>query len=318
MKNYLGYSALLLLLGLPFARAAEPSLGELTTVSSIVNNSYQREKLPDGSLKPVRYAFGEGTCDPGRTADASLNHLKFDKLAVLLSAPLARLGYQPCREVNNIDQLLMVHWGRTIGWDSAGYGDAYGNLNSTYSLMKGVFPTPIPVDRGAAAAQRSLGQKPSGSAPSAPSAERGDSNEMEYRLLMIKLQEEARNRENARKALMLGYYDTLKHIPTYFGDLVAPRREQLMQELEDDRYYVIVVAYDFQTTRKSRQPKVLWITRFSLQTHGNDFDRSIERMIRTASPYFGRSSNGLLHEQLREGQVDLGDLKVLEYEEPKK
>lgn len=139
--------AVALLVLLPFTRAADLSEAELTTVFSTVHNGYQREKLPDGSLKQVRYAFGEGTYDPGSIADPSLEHLKFGQLAVLLSAPLAKLGYQPGPDQNTIDQLIVVHWGRTIGWDSDGYGDAYGTLNITYSTMKAAFPTPIPTNR---------------------------------------------------------------------------------------------------------------------------------------------------------------------------
>lgn len=314
MPNKFCYSVLLLLLGVPIVRATELSLGELTTVSSIADNNYRREKLPDGSLKPVRYAFGEGTCDPGSVADGSLNRLKFEQLAVLLSAPLARLGYQPSQDVNNIDEVLVIHWGRTIGWNSDGYGDAYGTLNNTFSTMKSAFPGNIPISIS----------KP-GDLPAPPSpmtrgigGTPGAAGDMDYTFQMLALQEEARARANARNALLLGYYDTLKRIPTHFGNLVLPRRQQLLEELEDDRYYVSVSAYDFQTTRKSRQPKLLWITRFSLQARGNDFDRSIHRMIQAASPYFGRSSNGLHYEQQREGHVDIGELKVLEYEESKK
>jgi len=85
MRKYIGYSTLLLLLGLPLARGTDFSESDLTTVSATLHNGYQREKLPNGSLKPVSYAFGEGTFDPGSIADPSLDRLKFKQLAILLS-----------------------------------------------------------------------------------------------------------------------------------------------------------------------------------------------------------------------------------------
>jgi len=302
------FTALVLCFGLPLTRAADLSVGELTTISSTVHNGYQQEKLPDGSFKPIRYAFGEGTCDPGNTADASFSRLKFSQLAGLISAPLAKLGYQPSNDVKTIDQLVVINWGRTVGWDSSSYGDGYGTLNNTYSAMVRTFPNPGSLTGAFGPGQKSPLTRGVGGQP-------GAASEMDHSFLMLQIQDDARNRTNARNAVLLGYYDTLAHTPTFFGNLVSPRRELLTQELEDDRYYVIVVAYDFQTTRKNRQPKVLWITRFSLQTRGNDFDQCIYRMVHAASSYFGRSTDGLRRERLPEGQVVPGDLKFLEYME---
>lgn len=301
-------TGLLLFPVLLLADPTEISIGELTTISSTVHNGFQREKLPDGSLKPIKYAFGEGTSDPGRIADKSFARLNFGQLAGLISAPLAKLGYQPCTEVNQIDQLIVVHWGRTVGWDSSGYGDGYGTLNNTYSAISRTFPN-------AGSLRGNFGPGQSSPPTRGLGGEPGAASEMDHMTFMLSVQEDARNRANARNALLLGYYDTLRQTPTFFGDLVSPRRERLIQDLEDDRYYVIVIAYDFQSTRKSRQPKVLWITRFSLQARGNDFDRSIYRMVHAASAYFGRSSDGLRYERLPEGKAVPGELKFLEYME---
>jgi hypothetical protein len=311
MQNIFRYSALLLLIGLPLARATELSIRELTTVSSTVHNGYQREKLPDGSFKPITYVFGEGECVPGSVADRSLDRVKFGPLARSLSAPLAKLGYQPARDSHKIDQLLAVSWGRTIGWDSSGYGDAYGTLNTTFDTMKSAFPDSLRMPPGnfgpgqSSPPTRGLGGTP------------GAANDMDNMMWRLSVQDDARNRTNLRNAQLLGYYETLRHTPTFFGNLVSTRREELLDDLEDDRYYVILVAYDFPTTLQNRKPKVLWITRFSLRARGNDFDQNINRMIGTAASYFGRSSDGLRREQIPEGYVKTGELKVLDKEEPK-
>lgn len=286
--------------------AADVPVGELTTISSMVHKDYERENLPDGSLKPIKYAFGEGTFDPGGTADSSVERLKFNQLAGLLAASLAKLGYVPGHNADEIDQLIVVHWGRTIGFDRSGYGDGYGTLNNTYSAIARTFPNTGSLRGNYGPGQSSPPTRGLGGQP-------GAADEMDAMLYKLHVQEEQRARSNARNALLLGYYDTLRHTPTYFGDLVSPRRERLIQDLEDDRYYVVVIAYDFQATRKSRQPKLLWITRFSLQARGNDFDRCIYRMIHAASPYFGRATDGLRYERMPEGQAVPGELKFLEY-----
>lgn len=302
-------AALLLSAGLLSALGSDYiPIGELTVISSTVHNGYQREKLPDGSLKPVSYAFGEGTFEPGSIADGTLNRVKFPQLATLLSAPLAKLGFHPSPDANKIDQLIVVHWGRTIGWDTKGYGDAYSTLNQAHATMKAAFPTLTPdmkPDPGAPSTRGLLGTP-------------GAAGEFDNMVLTLELQEEARARSNAQNALLLGYYGTLEHIPTFWGNLVSHRREQLLGELEDDRYYVIVAAYDFQSAVKSRQRKILWITRFSLDTRGNDFDQAIDRMVQAASSYFGRSSDGLQRQRLPNGRATPGKLEVLDYQEPTK
>jgi hypothetical protein len=301
-------TGLLFLVALSSARADDAPVGELTVVSSTVHNGYQREKLPDGSLKPVRYAFGEGTFDPGSVADASLDRVKFGQLATLLSAPLAKLGFHPSPDAKEIDQLLVIHWGRTIGWDTKGFGDAYGNLNQAHTAMKDAFPTITPDMKTDFGAPRTLGL---GGAP-------GAASEMENLMFMLQKQQEVRARSNLRNALLLGYYGTLEKTPSFWGNMVSAGRELLIGELEDDRYYVIVAAYDFQAATKQRDRKILWITRFSLDAHGNDFDRSVNRMVKAAASYFGRSSDGLQRARMPNGRAIPGKLEVINYEEPTK
>ncbi|MBI2513302.1 MAG: hypothetical protein HYV96_15095 [Opitutae bacterium] len=298
-------TGLLFLVAQPSARAEDIPIGELTAVSSTVHNGFEREKLPDGSLKPVRYIFGEGERDPGSIADSSLERLTFRQLAPVLSASLAKRGFLPSRDVKEIDQLIVVHWGRTTGWDSAGYGNTYGTLNQTSAALNATFPTLTPDMKPDANASptRGLAGTP------------GAANQLDQMMLMLQIQDDARARANGRNASLLGYRETLRRTPTYWGNMVSSDREELIGELEDDRYYVILAAYDFRSAIKSRDRKILWITRFSLPAHGNDFDRATDRMAQAAAAYFGRASNGLRRERMPEGRATPGKLEVLDYQE---
>ncbi|MBI2513304.1 MAG: hypothetical protein HYV96_15105 [Opitutae bacterium] len=296
-----------LLIALPLTRAADLPLAELTVVSSTVHNGYEREKLPDGSFKPIRYSFGEGTCDVGKVADTSLERLNFRRLIRVLSAPLAEQGFHPSRNANEVDQLIVVHWGRTAGWDGgAGYGNAYGILNRAHAAMTAAFPT-----------------NPTGPAPNAPPTTAnggtpGAAADFEMMMISLRMADDARALLNAENAQMLGYYDTLKRLPAHWGNLGNPDRNDLIDEIEDDRYYVILAAYDFQVAKKEQKPKVLWVTRFSLQARGANFDESVDRMVRAAAGYFGRPTNGLHREGMREARAIPGKLEVIDYQEPTK
>jgi hypothetical protein len=93
----------------------------------------------------------------------------------------------------------------------------------------------------------------------------------------------------------------------------------MIDEVEESRYYVVLLAYDFQILRKSKERKLLWETRFSIPERGNDFSKELEAMAKSAARYFGRDSQGLLRKPLPKTSVKLGELQVIGTEpDPKK
>ncbi len=85
----------------------------------------------------------------------------------------------------------------------------------------------------------------------------------------------------------------------------------MLNELEEDRYFVVLMAYDFQLLLKQKKHKLVWETRFSMREHVNAFDKQLPAMVLGASKYFGKDSNGLIHDTIPEGRVDVGDIKSL-------
>jgi hypothetical protein len=90
-----------------------------------------------------------------------------------------------------------------------------------------------------------------------------------------------------------------------------------INEVELSRYFVVLMAYDFQMMWKEKKPKLLWVTRLSIDERRNDFVKELPAMLRIASPYFGRSTKGLLRNAVPEGRVDVGDVKSLGVEPEK-
>jgi hypothetical protein len=123
---------------------------------------------------------------------------------------------------------------------------------------------------------------------------------------------------------MLGY-DSEDLIGTYYGStigntgMLAAHREELINEIEENRYFVVLIAYDFQLFRKEKKLKALWETRFSINEPHNDFAKALPVMSQYASKYFGQESHGLLRTQVPEGKVEVGEPKSLgELEAPQK
>ncbi len=120
------------------------------------------------------------------------------------------------------------------------------------------------------------------------------------------------NRENART---LGYESALQAYSQRDGvmALFSTRAEDLMDELEERRYWVALCAFDFQTARKDKKLKLLWTVRYNLPSRGTTFTHALPQMTEVASRYFGRDSDGLINRpsQDKTGHVELGETKVL-------
>jgi hypothetical protein len=89
-------------------------------------------------------------------------------------------------------------------------------------------------------------------------------------------------------------------------------RDDLISEIEFNRYFVVLMAYDFQMTWKQKKHKLLWTTRFSIPQHNNEFSGQLKGMADYASQYFGQNVPGLVRTVLPEGNVEVGVPRAVE------
>jgi hypothetical protein len=134
----------------------------------------------------------------------------------------------------------------------------------------------------------------------------------ESEMLQLMVENRMRDQINLPNARLLGFVDEINgasHIPRHTA--AATRYDELIADVEDPRYYIIVSAYDFPELRKNNKKKLLWVTRVSVNTRGNRFDDSAAAMLKSASKYFGQDSGRLIRSQEDMGAVELGDVKFL-------
>jgi len=115
------------------------------------------------------------------------------------------------------------------------------------------------------------------------------------------LEERIDGQIDARSANLLGYTDEI--FRTSPND---PKMRTLQAEIEQDRYYVVLLAYDYRAARRFGLHKLLWETRFSIPEPGNDFEKAFPLMASFAGRYFGQDSHGLVHHNLAHGHVEVG------------
>lgn len=126
-----------------------------------------------------------------------------------------------------------------------------------------------------------------------------------------------REAENNRSARLLGYAEEMARKPfsTWGGltrDFSAIRSAyrdyfDLLEDVEKSRYYVVLVAYDFQKLWKERRREVLWVTRCSIRSYQHLFDTAMPSLVEKATPFLGRDSDGLQRATI--ARVKLGELQ---------
>lgn len=291
----LALSALSALVGTG-ARAGE---SELTAVSATVYNGYARTLLPDGSPKPESFAFGEGGLAASARRDPALEGVSFQQIARTLAPALGRQGYVSSQDPEKTDLLIMVYWGGT-----AADGRASGGFAMGAAPMR---PPPPPPKVIAVGRVRVYVPNNAPLAGPPPSPDQGAYD------TMASMQNRERDRANQRTAHLLGYgeaFDRAASQPngrTYLD---------LVDELEDPRYYVILQAYDFRQMWKQKKHRLLWEARFSTRARGHAFDEALNAMTLTAARYFGRATKGLERVEAPAGEVKLGDPVFKEYLPP--
>jgi hypothetical protein len=113
----------------------------------------------------------------------------------------------------------------------------------------------------------------------------------------------------SRNASILGYMDELNQQ----GSKARRERSDLLNEVGYSRYFVVLMAYDFQLMWKHKQHKLLWESRFSVRDQGNDFTVALPAMAKYASDYFGQDSHGLLRTRVPDARIYIGDPTIIGY-----
>lgn len=280
------------------ARGAEDSL--VTAVFAKTHNGYQREMSADGTPARQTYVVGKGTYQSGLRRDGSIDNVQFSGVVRALAPYLARQNFMPAPDKQTADLILVLHWGVTTPWDD---GTHRQFMNVATEAMKGVQSQgflPGQASNFSPADQETMGVVMAAA-----------KNDLYQSLMMVDLMNRIRDQANQHNANLLGYMDEINRrndITRYVG--LGTAFDDLIQDLEEERYYVVIGAYDFQEVLKGRHT-LLWSTRVSIREQGNRFDQWLPAMFANASNYFGRESKRLVRQFQRASSVELGELKSL-------
>jgi hypothetical protein len=284
--------------------AAEETVA--TAVYANVGHGYKREKAKDGSFKPEYYALSNGGRIYGTTSDLTVDRVTYPEVAEIATKLLAQQNYYYAQSKAQAKLLLVLQWGSTLGFNRVNNEQAVTLSGTAFADLKDALR--------AAGVQDANAIRGDGDAfkTGDPEDMRGKIERFESAMAQLFANNRARDQFNTHNARVLGYMDDLadsNDIRRWAGG--GDRFTDLLADVEESRYYIVISAYDFRELEKSNQKKLLWQTRVSVRTPGNAFDESVAAMLKSASKYFGQDSGRLIRGEESKGTVELGDLKFL-------
>lgn len=306
-----------LLAGLLLVNTAGLAADESTVRTSVfakTDQEYKRQKGPDGRWVREYYALSNGGPAEGTIQDNAQEKLKFASLASVLAKHLAHQGYFPATDSDKVDLLIVVNWGRTTPFNDSTYRSGSDSVLSAMNNLSGL-------SRAASFQPAAPAASEAGAAPRSEISLTGSVDDMQRQaaqsqldgaMLTQDLFNRARDQDNAKNARLLGYIGEINDadgIQRFAGG--GNRYDELLTDIEEARYYVIVSAYNFKSTVRENKPKLHWVTRMSMRAPGNSFARHAAAMLAYAASRFGQNTNQLERREQPSYRVDLDDIKIL-------
>jgi hypothetical protein len=297
--------SLLVLTGL-----ADDESSVLTAVFAKTEKGYRRFKEPNGKWERQYYAMVNGGPFTDTIRDNAQERIQFSALATVLAEHLAHQRYFPATNPDKVDFLLVVNWGRTMPFLDNVYRNGVDNVMASMNAnaLK---------SQAATAARANIANQGEASINLTGTTEdmeaQAAQSYLENDLIIQDMMNRSRNLANARTGYLLGYMGDVNKAdgPQRFAG-AGDHYDDLIADLEEARYYIVLSAYDFrQSVRANKPSRLVWVTRMSMRAPGNSFAEKAAAMIAYSASRFGRNTDGLERRLYPQYRVNLEDVRFL-------
>jgi hypothetical protein len=253
-------TAFLFLAGALAATATEKA--KLVTFAQTHDGYHYDATATTPAAERATFIIAEGKFNVGGPADATLDAVPFDTLSRKVAVALSRRGYAMARTPDQADLLILVHRGRTNPRGVTEHSGSPLDIATSSSAMNrnGGLVT-------AAGNQPIVGFSGGG----------GEVVTTDGNLKVI--------------AAGLGWLPRLERMEYELGNVATDGRyDQLVEELSQERYYIVLEAFDFATWRETKEFKREWETRLSFLAERQSFAARYAAMIKATSELLARDT----------------------------
>ncbi|WP_221032068.1 hypothetical protein [Actomonas aquatica] len=274
-----------------------------------------------GQPRIQKYVFLEGKFYGGAVRDRTLEKTEVAEVARALAPYLARKNFFPTNDEREADIVIAVHWGVSVAL-SYNYdyinnlmeqareqqrleADSYFNNYTAADSIAAGSPVDISADSGNVPdyAQQLLKEA---------SAERAAAPDYDWaRMAIARTEHEV---SLSTTATLLGFSDTLNLDSERAFTGEDARTVYAM--LDEDRYFVVLAAYDLKAIRNGESKNRLWIARISIPSAGTNFTDALQRLGDVGSDFFGENSDILTIRRpppkKQKAEVEVGEPVVVE------
>lgn len=247
--------------------------------------------------RPLTYVFAEGEFFGDSLRGNKIKKTAFREIAETLAEDFVTQNFLPTSDLKTADMLIVVHYGGVeINEDPM-------RLMALERAFEGIREQ---AEQGIAAGN--AGTDPGESSP----FDTYDAMDTRFDMLAHDTNLSSEAMQQARLANLLGFDEELKEERQ--KPFPSTLEERLMHDMYDERYLVIIMAWDQQAMIHRGEKRLLWLTRTSMKALGSNFDEAIKLMSGAAAPYYGQNSIGLETRTYKrqEYKIEMGEIEVVE------
>lgn len=236
---------------------------------------------------PLSYVFAKGEFFGDSTHGARIAEVEFNKLATTIAEDLAERQFFPTTEAKTADMFIVVHWGGVEKFQDPTKMIA---MEKVYDALYAA-NNPEGLDYVAT-----------------------DHMETRFDLVQDETDRMFEEMTDAKMARLLGFDEDLARERQKVNPTAL--EETLLMRMQQERYLVILMAWDNRALQERGEKKLLWTANLSMKTLGTNFDEAVAYMSDAASDYYGLQTAGLKSRRYKQEyyEVELGEIEVVSSE----
>lgn len=287
----------------------------LVYIRSTVDAKYAAARAERNPPRDETYVFYQGKFFPGQIVDRTLEKMRFIEIARFLAPQLKRQHYVPAGSLSQADLVIVVHWGTTVGKNRSDALVSYSlhaetqlNLvgaDADYQAARAAIETTGPTTAGMDALREAETRMNDLTASQAQQTD------------FTRLTNDVATSSNAS---LLGLTEVLREENR--AAFVSSTMHTIESILDEDRYFLIVIAYDRRAITEQKEARRVWSARINVRAAGVNFREAVGYLSAAGGSLFGQQSERMTI--LRPGKdalipnadVTIGELKVIDEPPP--